>query len=431
MKHKMIYIRDIIDKKRRKEALTEDEISFFIYGYFKEEISEAQAAALLTAIHIYGLSEKEMTCMINAISKTGEELEFYRVSNKITDIHSLGGISDKIILILISIINSLGLPSAKIIGRELGMEDRLISLPNYKIEDNIDAFKQQITDDNIAVLRSLKNLAPIEEKLYKLRYAIACDSNIQLIATSIMSQKVALGCSNIFFEITYGKNAYVKTLNDAKELSKNLVNIGSRVMRNVGCCITSFEEPIGRTFGNILELKEVYDALNGDMSPDIQEMVIEFGTNILNICNFCKDRNKSKKMILNSISNGSALSSFEKLLTSQGGDISVLRKEIKAEYIVPVTSIESGYIEEIDVNKIRMLAKYLDAIRNRPTDELDIGAGLVFNKKVGDKIESGGILGYVYTNNKTKIEDAVISMRNAFIVTPKKIKQKSRVEFNI
>ena len=427
----MIYIRDVIDKKRRKEALTEEEISFFIYGYYKDEISEAQAAALLTAMHIYGLSEKEMTYMINAIAKTGEELEFYRVSNKVTDIHSLGGISDKIILILISIINSLGLPSAKIIGRELGMEDRLIALPNYKIEENVDSFKQQITDNEIAVLRSLKNLAPVEEKLYKLRYTIACDSNIQLIATSIMSQKIALGCSNIFFEITYGKNAYVKTLNDAKVLSKNLINIGNRIMRNVGCCVTSFNEPVGRSFGNLLELKEVYDALSGNMSQDLKETVIKFGTNILRISNFCKDSNKCRKLIFNTIYDGSALKSFERLITSRGGDIELLKKDIKAQYIVPVISAESGYIEEVDVNKIRMLAKYLDAIRNNTSDQLDVGAGLVFSKKVGDKIENGGILGYVYTNNQTKIENAVISMRNAFGITSKKPKLKPRIEYSI
>lgn len=424
-----IYIRDIINKKRNKGELTEEEINYFIFGYFKEEILEAQAAALLTAMHIYGLSEKEMTYMINAIAKTGEELEFYRVSNKITDINSLGGISDKIILMLISIMNSLEIPSAKVIGRELGMEDRLISCSNYKIEEEVDSFKQKIKENNIPILKSLKNLAPVEEKLYELRHKIACDGNIQLIATSIMSQKIALGWHNIFFEITYGKNAYVKTLSDAKELSKNLVNIGKSVMRNVGCCVTSFNEPIGRTFGNVLELKEVYDALNGNMSKDVKEIILKFGSKILRISNFCKDNYKCKKLINDVINNGAALKSFETLITSQGGDFSKLKEDIKVEYMVPVTSLESGYINEIDVNKIRMLAKYLNAIRSNEDDELDFGAGVIFSKKIGDKIDNGGILGYVYTNNKTKIEDSVISLRNAFSISPKKVKTKSRVEF--
>jgi len=307
----------------------------------------------------------------------------------------------------------------------------LISLPEYRIKDNIDEFKQEITDNNISVLKSLKNIAPVEEKLYQLRYKIACDSNIQLIATSIMSQKVALGFSNIFFEITYGKNAYVKTLKEAKELAENLVNIGNKVMRNVSVCVTSFEQPIGRTFGNLLELKEVYDALSGKISKDFEEVVINFGANILKLSNCCKDSKKCQKMIRNAIYDGSALKSFEKLLVSNGGDINVLKEDIKAEYIVPVTAKESGYIEEIDVNKIRMLAKYLDAIRNNENDQLDIGAGIVFNKKIGDKIEVGGILGYVYTNNKTKIEDAVIAMNNAFVISPRKKIKTSRVKFSI
>jgi len=426
-----MYIRDIIAKKRNKEILTEEEIRFFIFGYFKEEISDAQAAALMTAMHIYGLSEDEMADMIQAMSETGEELEFYRISNKITDIHTIGGVSDKIILMLIAIINSLDVPSVKVIGRELGMEDRLLSIPGYKIEDNIEELQNDISQYGMGILKSIKNLVPIEKKMYKLRHEIACDDNMELIATSIMSQKIALGFYNIFFQITYGENAYVKTLADAKILAKYLVKIGKKQMRNVSCVVTSLNETIGSCFGNILELREIYKWLSGNLPEDIEEIILNFGSIILKNSNLCKDAGKGKKIIKETIYNGNALKSFTKLITSKGGDIRVLEKDIIAKNMIPITLSLEGYIEKIDVNKLRMLAKYLNAIRGIDSDELDIGAGIIFNKKVGDYVEAGGIVAYIYTNNDIKIEQAVKQARELFIISSNRIRTKPFIEFEI
>ena len=427
----IMYIRDIIAKKRRKEVLTKEEIRFFVFGYFREEISDAQAGAFMTAMYIYGLSETEMTDIVQAMAETGEELEFYRVSNKITDIHALGGISDKLILMLIAIINSLGVPTAKVIGRELGMEDRLLCIPGYTLEENVDNLKKDISEQGMGLLKSVKNLVPVEEKLYRLRHEIACDNNMELIATSIMSQKIALGFYDIFFEITYGKNAYVKTLADAKVLCRHLVRIGQKMMRNVSCVVTNLKEPIGKSFGNLLELREIYEYLSGDMPPNMEQIVLKFGSNILRISNICKDVKKSQKMIKEVIANGSAFDSFKTLITSRGGDISILEKDIKAKNVIPVTLNLTGYIEEIDVNKLRTLAKYLNAIRGVPSDKLDVGSGIVFNKKVGDKIEAGGIVAYIYTNQDIKIEQAIEQARNLFVVSPHKIKMKPFVEFEM
>lgn len=426
-----MYIRDIITKKREKENLTEDEIKFVIQGYFKDEISDAQMAALMTAIHISGINEKEILYLVNSMAETGEELEFYRVSNKITDIHTLGGISDKIILILISIIHSLGYPVAKVIGRELGMEDRLIALPQYSLEKDIEKFKKNISEKNIGILKSIRNLAPIEKKLYRLRHQIACDNNMGLIATSIMSQKIALGFSNIFFEITYGENAYVKNLSDAKVLARYLTSIGKKKMRNIGCCVTPLNEPVGRTFGNIIELREIYKFLSGESDREVEEIILEYGSNILNISKFCTDINKSKRLIKETIKNGKALESFKKLIILNGGDYKILENDIKVKYKIPVMSISTGYISEIDINQLRQLAQYLDAIRMSELDKLDVGAGIVFEKKVGDIINTGEIIAYIYTNNDTKIEEAVSWIKRLIKVQDKKIKDLSRVKFNI
>ena len=424
-----MYIRDIIMKKRRNEELTDEEIRFFVMGYFKEEISEAQAAALMTAIYIYGLSEKEMICLISAMAETGKELEFNKISSRIVDIHTLGGISDKIIIMLISVLNSVGVQAAKVIGRELGMEDRLISVSGYKITDNIDEFRQKLTDDGMGILKSIKNLAPVEEKLYKLRHEIACDIN--LITASIMSQKVALGFDNIFFEITYGDYAYIKTLPDAKTLAKYLVYIGKKINKNVCCCITKLDEPTGQFFGNIIELREIYKCLSGEMPKDVEETILEFGSKILNISKTCSDENKAKAMIKENIQNGEALKSFETLIKNNGGNFELLKEDIEVKNVLPITAPTDGYIAEINVNKLRMLAKFLGAIRNKRSDNLDIGAGIVYNKKVGDAVKAGEIIANVYTNSDIKTEKAISMANETIVISNKKVKKSERVKFEL
>ena len=426
-----MYIRDIIMKKRRNEELTDEEIRFFVMGYFKEEISEAQAAALMTAIYIYGLSEKEMICLISAMAETGKELEFNKISSRIVDIHTLGGISDKIIIMLISVLNSVGVQAAKVIGRELGMEDRLISVSGYKITDNIDEFRQKLTDDGMGILKSIKNLAPVEEKLYKLRHEIACDNNINLITASIMSQKVALGFDNIFFEITYGDYAYIKTLPDAKTLAKYLVYIGKKINKNVCCCITKLDEPTGQCFGNIIELREIYKCLSGEMPKDVEETILEFGSKILNISKTCRDENKAKTMIKENIQNGEALKSFETLIKNNGGNFELLKEDIEVKNVLPITAPTDGYIAEINVNKLRMLAKFLGAIRNKRSDNLDIGAGIVYNKKVGDAVKAGEIIANVYTNSDIKTEKAISMANETIVISNKKVKKSERVKFEL
>lgn len=426
-----MYIRDIILNKRSGRKLILDEIEFVIQGYFREEISNAQMAALMTAIRINGMSEQEVSYFVNAMAETGDELEFYRISNKITDIHSLGGISDKIILILISVIDSLGFPAAKVLGRELGLEDRLNSIPGYKIEDNIENFKESIYQNNIGILKNMDNLAPIENKLYRLRHEIACDNDMGLIATSIMSQKIALGFYNIFFEITYGPNAYVKTLSDAKILARYLTSIGKQQNRKVGCAVTPLNEPVGKTFGNLLELREIYKFLNGENDKEIEEVVLNFGCNICYISGLCTDYVKAKRMIKQSIQNKNALKSFEKLITINGGEFEVLKNDVVPKNEIPILSTEEGYISEIDVNQLRQIAQYLDAIRISKLDRLDYGAGIVFNKKVGDQVSKGQIIAYLYTNNDTKIKEASQMAKNMIKIQPKKPKSLNRVEFNL
>ena len=423
-----MFIRDVINKKMNNEELSQEEIKFFIESYQKNEITENQAVALITAMHIYGLSEDEMVHMAVAISETGEELEMYRISHQLTDITSLGGISDKIILMIMSIIHSLKYSTAKVIGRELGMEDRLLAIPNYKLQDNIDDFKLTLNNGEIGILKSVKNLAPIEDEIYKLKRQIGCDHNIQLIAISIMSQKLAIGFQNLFFEITYGDNAYVKTIQEAKKLSKYLLSMGAKLGKNVSCCVTTLEQPVGETFGNAIELKEIYNCLNGEMLKDVMEVVTEFSNRILVVSGFSTDVNKNKKQIKEVISNGEALRSFEMLM---GVDAKFLSKEIETKNKIPVSSNAKGYIQEIDVNKLRMLMKYLNAIRETEKDKLDKGAGIVFHKKVGDLVKSSEIIATIYTNDEAKVREAVQRAEEMFKLTDKKVKNVDKIVYEV
>ena len=420
-------IKDIINKKREKKELSEEEIRFFIFKYFKEEISEEQASALLTLIYTNGITQKEMTYLTNAMAETGEELEVYKISNKIIDFHPIGGMQDKIIIVLISIIASLNIPIVKISSRELGLGDRLSSIPNYHISNNLNDLHEMIKKTNIGIIAEPINFAPVEEKLYKLRNSISCNDDISLIAMSLMSQKIAIGAKNILFNITCGENAYVKTYANAKKISEYMNNIGKAIDRNVKCVISDFIEPVGRYFGNILEIEEVVDILHGKMTNDIQNIIIEIGTIMLQMIGFKKSKKEYENMILNAISSGQAYTTLLNFLKYQNIDVNLMKNREKEKFIVPIISKVNGYIEEIDISKIRDTALYLNAIKSKKDDILDIGAGISFFRKVGDKVYNGETLGYIHTNNEVKISKSLEMVSSAYRYNKKKITRKSGI----
>lgn len=427
----MMYIKDIIRKKRQKQELNDEEINFFVQSLFKEEISEAQASAIMTLMFQCGLSEKETIDLAESMSETGDEMEFYRISNKFTDIHPLGGISDKMIIMIMIILNAMEIPAGKVIGRELGVIDRLESVSGFKIDKDIEQFKEKLSNGKIGILKGSRNIAPVENRMYRMRNEIACDGNLPLIISSIMSQKYALGFFNIFFEITYGNNAFVKNFEDAKNMANYLVRIGKKSRRNIGCAVTKLNQPTGRCFGNLIEMHEIYELFNEKMEEDVEEELVKYISKILEISGYSGDTNKNRKAILEIISSGKAVDSFKKMIYDYGGDFNLVREEVKTKYIVPVIANESGYVEEIDINMLRGIAQYLNAIRISELDSFDIGAGIKINKKVGEYLKSGEICAYVYTNNDIKISNAVSKTVEIFKLSEKKIKQKSKVEYII
>ena len=420
-------IKDLIIKKREKKELDEEELHFFIQRYFKEEILEEQAAALLTLMYTNGITEKEMAYLSNAMAETGEEIELYKVSNQIVDLHAIGGIQDKLIIIIVSILNSLNIPSCKISGREQGMTDRLSAIKGFDFNKNVVELKDILEKDKIAIIKEPIDLAPVENKLYKLRNITACNDCIPLIAMSLMSQKIAIGARNIVFDITCGENAYVKNYQDAKKLAKYLVQIGNKINRNIKCCITEFNEPIGKFFGNMGEIQEIIDCLHGKMTKDMADMVFNMGAYAISQALKINDIKECRRIIERSISKGEAYNSFINLVHLQGGDINSILQARPAKNVIPIISTISGYISGINISKIREAAMYINAISSRESKGLDIGAGIEFYKKSGEKVKQGEILAFLHTNDDTRIQGGIQKVLESFEMSVKTIKVRSRI----
>lgn len=420
-------IKDLIVKKRDRKELNEEELHFFIQRYFKEDMLEEQAAALLTLMYSNGVTEREMAYLSTAMAETGEEIELYKVSNQIVDIHTIGGIQDKIIIVLISILNALNIPSCKIAGRELGLTDRLSAIPGFDYNKTVEELKSILETNKIAIIKEPIDMAPVENKLYRLRNVTACNDCIPLIAMSLMSQKIAIGARNIVFDITCGENAYVKNIQDAKKLAKYLVQIGKNINRNIKCLITEFNEPIGKYFGNTVELNEISDCLHGKMTSDMADMIFNMGAACVSLALQNNNIKECRKMIEKAINSGAAFESFLKMIINQGGDKEQVQNLVPARSIIPIISTVTGYISGINISKIREAAIYLNAIRTRAGDKLDIGAGIEFSRKTGEMVKQGEIMAYIHTNDEARIQGAIRMVLESFEMAAKPIRPRSRV----
>lgn len=421
-------ILSIIAKKRDKKILTKEEIELFVKDYTNGKITDYQAAALIMAIYINGMNNEEITNLTLAMAHSGDTLDLSDISTSIVDKHSTGGVGDKITLILMPIIASLGIPVAKMSGRGLGFTggtiDKLESIPGYNVNLSIDEFKDNVREIGISLIAASLNLAPADKKIYALRDTIACTANIPLIASSVMSKKIAAGANKILIDITCGTGAFMKDLKSAKELANMMIKIGRLAGREVRCVITNMDEPIGYAIGNSLEVIEAVRALKGDMPEDIQEIIRTLGTQMLLMSGATQDSLEAEKMIVNAINSGKAYEKFKELVAKQGGDISYIEstdKFEKAKYIIPVFAEERGALKEINTEMIGNISVYLGAGRMRKEEEIDHAAGIVMNQRIGNVVEIGQVLAYIHTNDESKIEGALKNMKDAFILDPKKV----------
>ena len=404
-------ILNIIAKKRDKLELSTEEINYFIKEYSANNITDYQAAALVMAIYINGMNEREITDLTLAMSHSGDVLDLSELGC-VVDKHSTGGVGDKITLILMPIIASLGLPVAKMSGRGLGFTggtiDKLESIPGYKTAIEIDEFKQNVKKIGISLIGQTLNLAPADKKLYALRDTISCTESIPLIASSIMSKKIASGANKIVIDVTCGSGAFMKTKEDAEKLANIMTKIGKLAKRETKCVITNMDEPVGYAVGNTLEVIEAVDILKGKYMPnDIKEIITKLGSQMLLLANKTKTIEEGSEKILANIENKKAYQKFLELVENQGGDISYIEntsKFEKAKYIKPIVSQKDGVITKLDALEIGKLANFLGAGRMKKDENINPRVGFVFSKKVDDKVKKDETIAYIHADEKEKLE---------------------------
>ena len=389
---------DIIQKKRDGEELTTDEIKWLVSGYAKGEVPDYQMSAFAMTVFFRGMTTRETHDLTMSMVETGEQIDLSTISGIKVDKHSTGGVGDKVTLVLAPLVASFGVPVAKMSGRGLGHTggtlDKLESIKGYQIEYSQDEFIKQVQDIGLAVIGQSDNLVKADKLLYALRDVTATVDIIPLIASSVMSKKIAAGADAILLDVTVGNGAFMKTVSQAEELSKTMVALGKEVGRQTIAVITDMSQPVGRAIGNRLEVLEAIEIMQGKGREDITHFISELAQIMLSLAGFEKDLPE----IHNHLINGNALKKFEDLVLSQGGDLEDLYRPSSAPFVTEVHASRDGFIEELPALYFGLFAMKLGAGRAIKTDRLDYETGIVFNKKVGDPVQKGDILAKIYSH---------------------------------
>ncbi len=427
-------ILDIIAKKRDNEKLNKNEIKYFVKEYTMGNITDYQAAALVMAIYINGMDYEETTNLTIAMSESGDKVDLSSIGKCVVDKHSTGGVGDKITIILSPIISALGVPVAKMSGRGLGFTggtaDKLESIPGYRTEISEEEFIENVKNIGISLITQTKSIAPADKKIYALRDTISCVGSIPLIASSIMSKKIASGADKIVLDVTVGSGAFMKTKEEAEKLSNTMINIGKLSKKETICILTNMDEPLGYSVGNTLEIIEAIEFLKGNMQEDVKNVILEIGAYMLKLSGKYENIEVAKSMILETIKNGKAFEKLVQLIKNQGGNIEYLyntEKFEKAKYILPIILDKSGYVEKINAEEIGKISCYLGAGRVKKEDKIDNAVGIILNKKVGDFVNKNEIIGYVHANDKEKAELGVKDVIKTYIISDNKIEKNDTI----
>lgn len=426
-------IYDIIEKKRNNKKLSKEEISFFVNGYVNKEIPDYQMAALLMAIYFNGMDDNELAYLTNEMANSGDSVDLTRIKGITVDKHSTGGVGDKTTLVICPIIASLGCNVAKMSGRGLGHTggtiDKLESIPGFKVELDEDDFFKQVNDINIAIISQTGNITPADKKMYALRDTTATVESIPLIASSIMSKKIAAGAKCILLDVKTGSGAFMKTISDSKLLASKMVNIGNKLGRNTMAIITNMDVPLGNNIGNSLEVIEAIDTLKGKGPKDFRELCIELATNMLVLAS---NDNYSicKKKVIDALDSGKALDKFRQLIKAQGGNVDIINDYSlfgKTQYSFEVRAKESGYIKSMNTANIGKVSGMVGAGRATKEDSICYQAGIIVNKKTGDHVKTGDLLATIYTNKKEVIDEATTLYLDSIKLSKVKVKPKKLI----
>jgi len=420
---------DLIEKKRDGIELTAEEISFLVSGYTKGEIPDYQMSAFSMAVYFKGMTKQEQADFTMAMVNSGDTIELSDIEGIKVDKHSTGGVGDTTTLVLAPLVASVGVPVAKMSGRGLGHTggtiDKLESVSGFHVEIDNEEFIRLVNQNKVAVIGQSGNLTPADKKLYALRDVTATVNSIPLIASSIMSKKIAAGADAICLDVKTGAGAFMKDLDDAKELARTMVDIGNNVGRNTMAIISDMSQPLGYAIGNALEVKEAIDTLKGQGPADLEELCLVLGSQMVLLAKKASSLEEARGMLEESIKSGKALETFKTFLASQGGDASVVdspEKLPKAKYEFEFEAETDGYVSEIVADSIGTAAMLLGAGRATKESTIDLAVGLVLRKKIGDKVSKGDSLVTIYSNFedvqniKKKLSESIAISKNP--VTP-------------
>ncbi|MHC6178869.1 pyrimidine-nucleoside phosphorylase [Clostridium sp. JNZ X4-2] len=402
---------DIISKKRDGVELSTEEINFFVEGYTEGTIPDYQASALAMAIYFQNMNDREMSDLTMAMVKSGETVDLSPINGIKVDKHSTGGVGDTTTLVLAPLVASLGIPVAKMSGRGLGHTggtiDKLESVSGFHVEITKDEFINLVNHDKIAIMAQTGKLTPADKKLYALRDVTGTVNSMPLIASSIMSKKIAAGADAIVLDVKTGAGAFMKTEEDAEKLARAMVKIGKSTGRDTAAIISDMSQPLGFAIGNALEVKEAIDTLKGKGPQDLTELVLTLGSHMVLMAEKAGTLEDARKKLIEAVKSGRALDKFKVFLKNQGGDSSIVdntERLPQAKYKIDVPAGKSGVVSDIEADEIGMAAMLLGAGRSEKGDIIDLAAGLVMHKKIGDRVKEGDALVTIYSNRKD-VED--------------------------
>jgi len=423
---------DLIQKKREGQALNKSELAEIINGFVDGSIPDYQVSAFLMAAYFNGFDSKETAILTDLMMHSGDLIDLSPVQGIKVDKHSTGGVGDKTTLVLAPLVAAAGVPVAKMSGRGLGHTggtlDKLESIAGFSIEMTIPEFINRVQKNGIAVCGQTANLVPADKKLYALRDVTATVNNSSLIASSIMSKKLACGADAIVIDIKVGNGAFMKTVEDAVKLGHTMIDIGVQMGRKVITVLTDMEQPLGNAIGNALEVQEAIDTLKGHGPEDFVELCLELGGRMLVLGKVAKNHDEAVKTLKNLISSGKALEKFRTFVESQGGDSSIIddpdrlpQARLSQNFISP----KEGYITHLNAMDVGLASMKLGAGRDTKESSIDYGAGILLKKKVGTYVKKGDILALMYAENKEAFQNAKDLLHSAYEISDQKPTKKS------
>jgi len=427
-------IYDIIKKKRDGGELSTEEINYFVDNYTNGNIPDYQISALFMAIFLNKMNKRETLDLTTAMVNSGDTVDLSAIEGIKVDKHSTGGVGDTTTIVLGPMIAACDVPFVKMSGRGLGHTggtlDKLESIKDFRVELTTEEFVRNSNDIKISICSQTANITPADKKFYALRDVTATVDNISLISSSIMSKKLAIGSDAVVLDVKVGSGAFMKDIDDAVDLAKEMVEIGTGYGRETIALVTNMDEPLGRAVGNALEIKESIETIKGEGPEDLYELCLQLGSRLLLLAKRVESEVEGRLLLEKVVKSGAAYEKLVELVKYQDGDIEYIKNpELlpKAKYITEVKSEKEGYVKSINAEEVGKAALSLGAGRETLTSKIDLSAGIVLNKKIDDKVKIGDTLAYIHSNNLEKSKEVEEKIKNLYIIGEKNKEDKKLI----